>query len=634
MNYRMTKLKLSEFKIEPEYTGKLIKLDGKQVRETVKVKNEKGKEVTKFQYVWNINTTVQSALCKTIKGMKKNTLEKISEIKEEDRTEEIINKKKEELKNNIKSMVIKSKEKIENSNKVIVRDTELIRIIRTLNLDNNSIEENGYIYIKDLICVAVSVPMYKKIEKDGIIEVNHIRYKRILASSGNVRNKKVIFIKEELYKNAMTILLCGLPEDMEHKQISKYNAYIGLVNSDTIPVSTPRIIVVDDFKKTITETFDVVIKHKKDEENKEGKFEVIPDQEKEFEFMPFDGAGLVNIDMARKWSRELNLLKLDKKTGINKIDYVPSSFQFRAIVGIKGNVYTCDFKECLKNLDDKEKYIIDIWDKKHNIFDDKGNLLIDVILTKSQFKFYDKYSNFDKWKDVFDKELELIDEKGNEIKYKRTFNIAKWGNKKNKEKALLSYQPIQSLELTNEQIKTLCKPTLEIIKNISTDVDEFLQYRGLLEETIEDDGTITLKNTDMKRVPKYYEALRENKNLFYDSYIQDKMKADIKKFQENAMKGMVFIDGNFQTMCPDIVAFFQYVTRQDVKGVVFKNNIYSNYWREKEVTEVDIIRFPHIANEHCIANVIQEEIKEFEYIQDGIIVSIEDSTLEKLGNAD
>ncbi|MBF7811559.1 hypothetical protein IS491_23510 [Clostridium beijerinckii] len=45
-------------------------------------------------------------------------------------------------------------------------------------------------------------------------------------------------------------------------KFSKYNAYIGLVNSDTIPVSTPRMIVIDDFTTKIPETFDVVIKDK------------------------------------------------------------------------------------------------------------------------------------------------------------------------------------------------------------------------------------------------------------------------------------------------------------------------------------------------------------------------------------
>ncbi|UYZ34175.1 hypothetical protein OD350_18190 [Clostridium beijerinckii] len=617
MNYRMTKLKLSDFEVKIETTGKVVELENnKKAMETLYINNKKGKKVPKLIYKWNTDVKVYNSLYKTIEKMKEDA--KFDKLEAD---------KKEKLKTQFKDMISKCKDKIENSNKVIVRDTELIRIIKALNLKDNSTDENGYTYIKDLICVAVSIPKYKQIEKDGEIEVNHIRYKRILASSGNVRNKKVIFINEKLYDNAMTILLCGLPEDMEHEQISKYNAYIGLVNSDTISVSTPNIVVIDDFKKTINETFDLVVK----DINK--KFDMFPNEKRDFEFMPFDGAGLVDISRAEIWAKELNTV-LKQETGKNKVNYIPSSFQFRAIVGIKGNVYTCDFKECLKNLAEEEKYIKDIWGQKHDLFNENGDLAIDVILTKSQFKFQKKYANFGKWKTEFDKEVQLKDLDGNEIKYKRTFNIAKWGNKKNKEKALLSYQPIQSLELTDEQIEILCKPTIEMIKNISTDVDEFLKYRGLLEDSTDSNGEPILKETDMDRVPKYYEALKNNKDLFYDSYIQKKIQTDLDKFKNNSMKGMVFVDGNFQTMTPDIVAFLQYATRQEVKGVVPIHSVYSNYWREKKVTEVDIIRFPHVSQEHIVSNVMQEEIKEFEYIQDGIIMSIEDSSLEKLGNAD
>ncbi|NRT67205.1 hypothetical protein B0H69_001485 [Clostridium beijerinckii] len=645
----MTKLKLSDFKIETEKTGKIIETEnGEKALEIVHIKNEKGTSVPKLIYTWSNYPKIRSALNSKLNAMKielQKSIEEIDTNLTEEERKELIKSKKKEFNNNLRNAFENCKEKNHNSYKVIVRDTELIRIIRALNLKNNDTEENGYTYIKDLICVSVSVPMYKQIEKDGVIKVNHVRFKRILASSGNVRNKKVIFINEKLYDSAMTILLCGLPKDMEHEQVSKYNAYIGLVNSDTIPVSTPRMIVIDDFTTKIPETFDVVIKDK----NK--KFSVIPDQEKEFKLMPFDGAGIVDLEVAKIWSKELNDI-LRKETNRNKVNYIPSSFQFRAIIGVKGNLYTFDLKKYALSLDEDKRYIKDVWGKEHKILDDKDNLLIDAILTKSQFKFKKKYDSFDKWQTEFDKEVELKDLDNNDIKYKRTFNIAKWGNKKNKDKALLSYQPIQSLELTQEQIEILCKPTVEIIKNISTDVDEFLKYRGLLEETYDENGELVLKETDMDRVPKYYEALKKNKNLFYDSYIQKKVQKDINRFKENAMKGMVFVDGNFQTMSPDIIAFMEYATGQSVKGVVPKNNIYSNYWRNKEyisyekneageevkkiekVTAVDIIRFPHVSNEHIFATVMQNEIEEFQYIQDGIIMSIYDTSLERLGNGD
>ena len=652
--YRMTKLKLSEF--EMKVANKTVELEnGKKVLEKITKKNDNGDEVATFKYQWNTNTKVKNTLSKTIikmrKAMEEDFEKEIVEMKKDniDINEEIIKNKKEEFTTNfktkLKSMVEKSKVKIDNSNKITIRDTELIRIIRSLNLEDNSTEENGYTYIKDLICVSVSIPTYKSID-DGIIEFNHTKMKRLLASSGNVRNKKVIFINEKLYDNAMKILLCGLPPDMEHEQISKYNAYMGLPNSDTIPVSTPQMVVIDDYTRINTEIFDVVIK------GTDGKFDVIPNQKKEFSLMPFDGAGLVDISQARKWSRELNLLKLDKETGINKIDYIPSSFQFRAIIGIKGNLYTMDIKKYALSLEEDKRYITDVWGIKYPILDANENLLITAILTKSQFKFKKHYESFNKWKFEFDKEVELKDLDGNDITYKRTFNIAKWGNKKNKEKALLSYQPIQSLELTSDQISTLCKPTVEMIKNISTNVNEFLKYRGLIEESIDELGNITYKDTDMERVPLYYQALKENKDLFFDSYIQKKVQVDIDKFKNNAMKGMVFVDGNFQTMSPDTIGFMQYATGQEVVGVVPKNSVYSNYWREKEyisfeenedkekiekiekVTAVDIIRFPHVSNEHIFATVMQNEVEEFQYIKDGIIMSIHDCSLERLGNGD
>ncbi|MBF7811558.1 hypothetical protein IS491_23505 [Clostridium beijerinckii] len=51
--------------------------------------------------------------------------------------------------------------------------------------------------------------------------------------------------------------------------------------------------------------------------------------------MPFDGAGIVDLEVAKIWSKELNDI-LRKETNRNKVNYIPSSFQFRAIIGVKG----------------------------------------------------------------------------------------------------------------------------------------------------------------------------------------------------------------------------------------------------------------------------------------------------------
>ena len=544
----------------------------------------------------------------------KDKAEKINVNAIKDKIENKENLSDEEIKNLVDDRIreIRNKilEDIKRDAKIVVRDTELIRIVKALKLheddDYKFIKEGKYTFTEDLISIGISIPMYKKLKDlDGKIEFNGEIYKRILASSGNVRNKKVIFIKMDLYDKAMEILLVGIDKDAEHKQLSKYNAYIGLANSDTIPVSSPRIVVIEDFENTIEETFDIVTK------DEDGNFNVKNDVKKQFTFMPFDGAGLVDVNQARKWTRELGILKkLDD--GREVLDYLPSSFQFRQSIGLKGNLYIMDIKEYVKKLPKEKQKIVDAWGNEHNIINENGELLIDAILTKSQFKFKNYYESFENYEEKFNKEL---------YRYKRTFNIAKWGNKKNEDEAMLSYQPLQTLELDIDDIKELCSPTIERIKKISTDADEFIKFRGL-------------EKSNGDRIPQYYKALKENPILFNDSYIREKVNKDIAKMKDNALKGGIIVNGNYQTLTPDLVAFMEYATGQEVKGVVKAHEVYCKYWKEKEVKQIDIIRFPHIAMEHCLADVIEQEQEEFKYINDGVIMSIWDSYLEKLGNAD
>lgn len=577
-NYLIYKLKLKDFKeIEDEETNEI-------------------------KYSYKFNEVVKDKAEKINVNAIKDKIENKENLPDEE-IEKLVDDRIKEIKNKIL-------EDIKRDTKIVVRDTEVIRIVKALKLHEDKeyefIKEDKYTFTEDLISIDISIPMYKKLKDvDGKIEFNGEVYKRILASSGNVRNKKVIFIKNDLYDKAMEILLVGIDKNAEHKQLSKYNAYIGLANSDTIPVSSPRMVVIDNFENTIEEIFDIVTK------DEYGDFNVKNDVKKQFTFMPFDGAGLVDIRQAIKWTKELGLLK-ELDDGRKVLDYIPSSFQFRQSIGLKGNLYVMDIKEYVKKLPKEKQKIIDVWGNEHNIIDENGELLIDTILTKSQFKFQNYYESFEDYEEKFNKEL---------YGYKRTFNIAKWGNKRNEDEAMLSYQPLQTLELNKKDIKELCNPTIERIKKISTNTDEFIKFRGL-------------DKSNGDRIPPYYKALKENPILFNDSYIREKVNKDIAKIKDNALKGGIIVNGNYQTLTPDLVAFMEYATGQEVKGVVKAHEVYCKYWREKEVKQIDIIRFPHIAMEHCLADVIKDEKEEFKYINDGIIMSIWDSFLEKLGNAD
>lgn len=525
----------------------------------------------------------------------------------------IKNMERDSIDNTIKMIV---KDKNIKKSKTLIKDNEVIRIIKTLDLENNNTIDDGYIFIKDIISMTMKVSDYEK--SNGYLKMTYekefetytfqttILYKRLLASSGNVRSKKVIFIRENLWEKANDILLCGMPSNMEYDFFSKFNAYYALPNTDSDVVTMPKIVVINDYEKDIMENFDIV------REIGRNKYKVDNNKPHTERIKPFDGAGLVDVSLVKEsWMKDLN------------INYIPSAFQFRCIAGIKGNVYTFDIKQYA--IEHKKTHITDAWGEKRPIFDEKGNLLINMILTKSQFKFFKKFKSFKEWVDNFNTVVHG---------YKRTFNVSHYSvcYDKIKDKTLLSYQPLQSLNLNESQIESICKETVDTIKNISTNVDEFLKYRGLLEE-VNEDGEVIQNNDTL--IPPYYKALQQNKNLFYDKYIQEKVQEDIKGFKERTYKGCIFTQGNYQTLIPDIVGLAEFAFgAEEPQGCLKANEVYSRYWLVNKVNKVGIVRFPHIAREWRIGNVINPKTDYLRYMSEGIVTSMFDTIALALNSAD
>ncbi|MHB8065590.1 MAG: RNA dependent RNA polymerase, partial [Ruminiclostridium sp.] len=365
----------------------------------------------------------------------------------------------------------------------------------------------------------------------------------------------------------------------------------------------------DDYSTHITgEKFDVVIEIGKDEYKVENNVECSL-----LGIKPFDGAGLVDLSLAREWS----IIDLEMK-------YIPSAFQFRFIPCGKGNVYTCDFKKFAK--ENEIKKIKDVWNNEHDIFDENDELLINVILTKSQFKFTKLYSDFKDWLDKFETTLHG---------YSRTFNISKVSDnpKQIKDEIVLSYQPFQSLNLNSKQIETLCERTVSKIKDISTDVDEFIKYRGIADNIDEDTGKVFEPDNEIY-VPPFYDLMKVHKNLWYDAWVQEKVSKDIKGFKNRSCRGMVFLDGNYQTLIPDIYALAQYAFGMDVTGALKANEVYNKYWLGKGSNKIGIVRFPHIAMEWKVSKVVDVPHYMFNQMTEGTVCSIYDSMALKLNGAD
>lgn len=500
----------------------------------------------------------------------------------------------------------------ERKHMILTAESELIRIIKHLSERNETVK--GRDYIPDVLSLKVgkSYTAYKDkmTETKMIVTYNGVKYKRIIVSSSHSRTQKAMLVSVDVWDKAMDILLCGLDRNTKYKYMSKWNSYIGLAATDSIPVSMPNIVVIDDKEINQKAIVDIVQETDTDDEagNIKRDFMVLTDREEEIHTNLFDGAGLVTVEKAKQWSEELNL------------DYIPASFQFRCIPCLKGKLYTMPVTEFAKELG--VSTITDIKGKKWDLFNDK----IDCILTKSQFKFYDLYDSIETWKHCFEEEIHG---------YRRTFNISSYDEKFSelKKTTVMAYQPLQTSEYTDDEIEELCKPTVNGYMEACSSVEGFLKYRGIISEQDKDD------DIDWSRFPSYYQALYYNHSLFNDEFIQKKIKQDIKSGKERAYVGKIIVSGNYQTLTPDLYALMQHAFGLEVTGLLKGNEVYSNYWNHNlfETPWIDIIRSPHIANEHCPVQVVTSGIMEkwFKYQQTGIILSVFGNTIAlKLNSAD
>lgn len=543
----------------------------------------------------------------------------------------------------------------------LASESELHRILLHLNRkseeDESEKNKSGYTIIPSYFTLEVgkNIERYNRLiecngeltvtnkqyvlDEDGnrvLDEDNHYKletssqskYVSTFCSAGHSRTQKNLFVQKDIVDKLNDILLCGMPKTLVYDRPSKWNAYYAMVTTDSTPVTyMPNIVVIDDYKKTIRQKADIV---EVSGTGKNKKYNPIGHKgmkhHKELlEILPFDGAGLVTPECALKWAKELNC-----QSSKNQF-YMPSCFQFRVIPGIKGEVMVFDLKRFAK--EKKVSKIVDLGGKTWDIFKDK----IDAILTKSQFKFWKQYlndnGNFDYclWRKEFDKECHG---------YKRTFNIVSYGVHPDDlpDKAMLGYQPEQSLNFTDEEIPEISGTGINIYRRVASNIDEFLKYRRLIE--VSDETGEEEENVD-KYTPPYYVALLHNKDLFYDKYVHGKIEEDIKKLKNNLLSGKLFVKGNYQVFIPDLYGLAEWTFHDELgyepQGLLRKPyHIYSDWWNDRGAVMVDIMRNPAVGMEHRIGHLRNNrELKKwFKFQTTGIVTGMYDTLALALNGAD
>lgn len=422
-----------------------------------------------------------------------------------------------------------------------------------------------YQFKRDYVCVVIEKNKdFDEMYKNGF-EINGIKYRWLLGTTGGVKNNTVVFVNEQLLSEIKKRIDNG--RDKNHMFApAKLEAYIALVCSSSTPVSMPHgVVVVHDcithFKSDVIELDDTGLD--------QPSMKYI--KNKDIELIDSDGYGLAMPQLMQRWGEELGE------------DYLLPGCVIRNSF-CKGAVFPIDFQAFAKEHGFTE--ITDVWGNTYNINE------IELVLTESMLKLWDSYSSIEDY-------LENCEENH------YTFAVTKASEEELENVRTMNYQFLQSYDFTDEQIDELIAPTVNEIKDIlSDDYRKSILYVkgvGLNENNIQH-----LDNS-------FATALMIEPYMMNDPYIQNQIHSMIKKRINDAKVGVLKVPANYSLVSGDPYSLCQSMFGMEVTGLLKAGQVYSKYWIDKGVDRIVSFRAPMTShnNIRLLEVVHNEKMDEF-----------------------
>lgn len=435
------------------------------------------------------------------------------------------------------------------------RASDIKRRIRELRNDKNSVQNKKEIrklyteldkvqFKPDYMCLIIDKNSHYYRACKGF-KINGIKYKRLLATNGGVKNSTIIFASERLVGELSRRIDNG--RDMSKELVpAKLEAYKALACSASLPVSMPNgILVVQDAETTFRS--DVI--YVTDEGDGEPVMEDRVDQEITIDAT--DGFGLMLPSLAERWSQELEL------------DYVMAGANTRQSWE-KGMVFTFDFIEFAEKVAGRYN-VKDVWGNDVDIRN------VELILTTSMLKLWDSYKSCDDY-------MANCKENG------YTFGIAKTCPKELENERNLNYQFIQSYELSEDDIDELIKPTVDAMRDaLSGDWRKsvlFLKGMGLTEKNI------------CKQDNDFIKAIMIDHDMLNDPFIQSNIYQLIRNRINEAKVGVLKVHGNYSIVSGDPYLLCQSIFGMELTGLLTAGEIYNKYWADNGAEKLACYRAP------------------------------------------
>ena len=448
-------------------------------------------------------------------------------------------------------------------------------------------------YQKDYFCMIMNSDKDYDIANQGF-KINGYKYHRLLGTNGGIKKSTITYIGENVFDEIVKRMDNG--RDKSKPIIpAKLEAYQALICSGSIPVTQPRILVVNDCNVTFKE--DVI----KISDECDGEPQLTYETDYEIDYCENDGYGLMSPDYSRIINRYLYGDEFEGQTisGINT-----------RYAWTKGMLFTFDFVEFAKRINNENYMVMDAWGDWRDVRD------YDVILTTSMVKLWDSYKN-----------LEHFIECCNENHYQ--FSVAKTTPHELENVRNSNYQFLQTYDLTDEELYELCKPTIDEIQNVlGCDWRKAIVFaKGMY---LNEDNVDYIDNDFIK-------ALMIDNRLMDDPFIVKKLHSMIKKRISDAAKGSIKLNGNFAIVSGDLYSLAQSIFGLPVTGLLKSGEVYHKYWIDKGVDEIALFRAPMTCHNNIRRrNVVHNEEMDFWYQYDttGIILNSWDTTCDATNGSD
>jgi len=449
------------------------------------------------------------------------------------------------------------------NNKVSLFESSLTR---TLSLEENNTYE-------DVIIVETHYySIFDSLIENGFT-LNDEEYVPFTASAGQIRTKKTVFMKKTTWDNVKDTLTCGLSEEKINKHydinkdnkrfygvsINKYLAYLALCSSATDEwkdFNIDRSIVVEDFETSINTTVDFV----------DDVTYNVKRRKMDIPINHTDGCGMI-------------LPRKSKKSFMVRLPWV------------KGLLVPFPYD---KFIDKNNSTVTDIYGKKHDVLKEK----IEVIFTKSQFKMWKYYENWDEYKKL----------------YKQYKCHASLTNIEEDElsSARLCYQMLQTLTLiSDEQLDNLVSITRGEIQETVNNPEKMLNLMGASKGRFEDKNNLQ-------------QALFIYPELLLDPHVKTKLKEAKASLMRKVYTGKIKVEGCYTFIAPDLYAFCEHLFNGEENPLGLLQNGKVSCKAITGGTKVDLLRSPHLYKEHAVRMNTRNELTEKWFITKNIHTSIHD----------